>query len=74
MHSKLTSKGRVTIPKKVREALGLKPGDHVSYEIADDNSVILRRGKHRFSSFEEAVSELLGEWDSEADIEAFLNL
>lgn len=29
--SKLTSKGQITIPKDVRERLGLKPGDEIDF-------------------------------------------
>ena len=35
--SKITSKGQVTIPKDVRECLGLKPGDEI--EFVEDNGV-----------------------------------
>lgn len=37
--STLTSKGQVTIPKQVREALGLKAGDRINFVIAPDGSV-----------------------------------
>jgi len=33
VESKISSKGRTTIPKSVREALGVKPGDRVRYVI-----------------------------------------
>jgi antitoxin PrlF len=42
IHSRITSKAQTTIPKAVREALGLREGDEVSYEI-DGDRVVLRR-------------------------------
>lgn len=36
----LTRKGQVTIPKQVREALGLKDGDTVVFELRDREAVI----------------------------------
>ena len=43
MATTLTSKGQVTIPKKVRDAVGLKPGDHVDFVVGDSGDVVLRR-------------------------------
>jgi antitoxin PrlF len=40
--SRLTSKGQVTIPKPVRERLGLQPGDEVEF-IESPEGVRLRR-------------------------------
>jgi AbrB family looped-hinge helix DNA binding protein len=37
----LTSKGQITVPKEVREALGLKTGDRVGFRIREDGSVVL---------------------------------
>jgi AbrB family looped-hinge helix DNA binding protein len=74
VHSKLSSKGQVTIPKEVRESLGLEPGDFVTYEIADNDSAILRRVEPYDASFHLAVSETLEEWGSEEDEEAFRDL
>lgn len=36
LESAITSKGRTTLPKAVREALGVGPGDRVRYVILDD--------------------------------------
>ncbi|MGH7727859.1 MAG: AbrB/MazE/SpoVT family DNA-binding domain-containing protein [Vulcanimicrobiaceae bacterium] len=33
---KLTSKGQVTIPRAIREALGVRTGDHVLFELRKD--------------------------------------
>lgn len=41
VESTLTSKGQATIPKPVREHLGLKPGDRVKFFIHPDGSVVL---------------------------------
>lgn len=42
MATTLTSKGQVTIPKKVRDLLGLKPGSAVEFELTDEGEVILK--------------------------------
>lgn len=39
----LTVKGQVTIPKRVRDALGLKPGDGVDFVLGEQGEVVVRR-------------------------------
>jgi len=40
---RVSKKGRVTLPKAVREHLQLKEGDPVQFEIRSDGTVILHR-------------------------------
>ena len=39
--STVTSKGQITIPKAVREALHLEIGDKVYFDVKDDGTVVL---------------------------------
>lgn len=41
VESAITVKGQATIPKAVREHLGLKPGDRVKFFVHPDGSVVL---------------------------------
>ncbi len=49
----LTSKGQTTIPKPIRDSLGMKPGDRMSFTLMPDGVVIMRVKNKR-------VSELAG--------------
>ena len=40
--SRLTSKGQVTLPKELRDELGLKPGAEVTFKKMGDHYVILK--------------------------------
>ena len=42
MSTTLTIKGQVTIPKQIRDALGLKPGMPVDFAVNDDGQVVIR--------------------------------
>jgi antitoxin PrlF len=41
MESAITVKGQATIPKIIREHLGLKPGDRVKFFVHPDGTVVL---------------------------------
>ena len=43
MSTTLTIKGQVTIPKHVRDAVGLKPGSRVEFAVTDEGQVIIRK-------------------------------
>ena len=40
--STLTSKGQTTIPKDIRDSLGIKSGDRMSFTLMPDGTVLLR--------------------------------
>lgn len=41
MHTTLTSKGQVTIPKAVRDRLGLEAGDKLRFHFQSDGKVVV---------------------------------
>jgi antitoxin PrlF len=38
----VTSKGQTTIPKSVRSAANLKPGDRIHFAVLEDGTIIMR--------------------------------
>lgn len=52
MPATVTTKGQITIPKEVREYLGIKPGSTVGFRRADNGDVVIvldtPRPKSRF--------------------------
>ena len=61
MASRVTSKGQVTIPKPVRDRLGIKPGSIVDFQLAPDGNVVLvKLGAKRRKSRFESVLGILG--------------
>ena len=53
MATTVTAKGQVTIPKPVRDRLGIEPGAAVEFELAEDGRVVLTKvdGKRPPSRF-----------------------
>jgi antitoxin PrlF len=73
MESRVSSKGQVTIPRNVREALGLRRGDTVAYEIRGSAAVIRKRAGFD-AAFHKALAQTLDEWTTPEDDEAFRDL
>ena len=71
--SRLTSKSQTTIPRAVREALALQPGDMIVYEI-EDEAVRLRKQPPLDLSYLRAVQATLSEWESPEDSAAYDDL
>ncbi|MCX8086865.1 MAG: AbrB/MazE/SpoVT family DNA-binding domain-containing protein [Rhodocyclaceae bacterium] len=67
MQTLLTSKGQVTIPKKIRDALGLMPGNAVEFGLDRDGEVVIRkagvgRNRGRADRFEAARGKADVKW------------
>jgi AbrB family looped-hinge helix DNA binding protein len=43
MATRITSTGHVTVPRRVREALRLAPGDAVEFHVNVDGEVVMRK-------------------------------
>lgn len=69
MATTLTSKGQVTIPKQVRDALDLGPGSEVEFAVNRDGEVVLHKaGKRRApraDRFEAARGKAQVKWRSD---------
>ena len=60
--AKVTSKGQITLPKKVRERLGVHPGDDVGFEEKDNLLVISKVvAKSPFDKWVGALKHLRGQ-------------
>jgi AbrB family looped-hinge helix DNA binding protein len=46
----MTSRGRITLPKKLRAELGLVPGSRLAFSQLSDGSVIMRVKNRKLSS------------------------
>ena len=54
----VTSKGQVTIPKRVREALGITPGSKVEFDVAGGGARLKLVKRHASSRVEEGAAIL----------------
>jgi antitoxin PrlF len=69
----LTAKGQVTVPKAVRDALGLQQGDQLSWEL-EDGSVRVRAVTPLDLVYLRGLEGNLAEWNSQEDEDAFRDL
>ena len=55
MKTTLTSKGQLTLPKKVRDALGLRPGDELLVELEEGRVVLIPRRRYRAADLDRLI-------------------
>jgi antitoxin PrlF len=60
MTTNLTSKGQVTVPKRVRDYLGLKPGAAITFERLQSGEIAIRAAKSRAKAPVSKFSKLRG--------------
>lgn len=53
----MTSKGQITIPKEIREALGIQAGDRIDFITETDGRVILKAATLEISALEGILYE-----------------
>lgn len=64
---RITAKAQTTIPRAVRLALGVRPGDEIAYEIEGDRVIMRRAGDpfdKPFASFTEWSDDRDSAYDS----------
>jgi AbrB family looped-hinge helix DNA binding protein len=62
----VTSKGQVTIPKRIRDALGIDAGTELEFVLEDDGTVRVREKRSAMDRLR-AVKEDLAEHDVDVD-------
>jgi AbrB family looped-hinge helix DNA binding protein len=71
--SKITSKGQTTLPKEIRDKLGVRSGDTLIYEV-EGNAVRVRKAEPFDLAWHRAISPTVAEWNSTNDRENFDDL
>lgn len=71
--SKLTTKYQATVPKEVREFLGLSSGDGLQWEIEDGHVVVKKVSKIDLE-WQKSIEMTLTEWNTPEDDEAYGSL
>ena len=68
MKSKVTRKFQITIPKEIRERLGIKVGDIIHWEVKESGEIILRK-----IDKVKDIEDFRGRWSSHPLVKKFGN-
>jgi AbrB family looped-hinge helix DNA binding protein len=72
--AKITAKGQTTIPREVRAAMSVGPGDYLVWDVGQDGVARVRRVQPLDFEYLRAVEATLVEWSSPEDDYAYRNL
>ena len=70
IHSRVTSKAQVTVPREIRKALGIEAGDELVWSVEGGRAVVERVSRSRdpfinpFAAFTEWADELDSVYDN----------
>lgn len=67
MKHRISDKGQVTIPKRLRDQLGIEPGDELAFE-AEEGRIIVTKLEHR-----DAIDELYGSLKLPMSVDAWVD-
>lgn len=71
--ARLTARGQTTIPKRIRDAAGLRQGDVLAFDLVGDQ-VRVRKVTGPLDEYLRALQDTLHEWDSKEDEIAWRDL
>ena len=72
--ARVTSKGQVTIPKRIREAAHIREGDMLAFDLDSNNWITIKRIEPAVDVELSALQNTLSEWNSPQDEEAWRDL
>jgi antitoxin PrlF len=70
----LTSKSQVTIPKHIREKLGVGPGDTVTFAANDRGEVVVQAVLDEREQWDNALREAQAGFKMDIDVEEWLDM
>ena len=71
--AKITARGQTTIPKRIRDEVGLRDSDVISFEVEDDH-LIVRKVTRAQDDYLHGLSRTMDEWASPEDEDAWRDL
>ena len=71
--AKITARGQTTIPKRIREAANLDEGDVIAFDI-EGGHLLVHKVTPGQDDYLQGLSEVLSEWISPEDEEAWRDL